>query len=107
MENQRNFWGRLITDIRDEQRISQRKLSVKADVNRSTLRRIEDGTARGEIDVIEHLLNVLGYELEALRHEAVKERDRVLRELQNNHALKGQLALKNLLTMMPIKNSYL
>jgi hypothetical protein len=76
-------------------------------VNRSTLRRIEDGTARGEIEVIEVLLNTLGYELEALRKEAVEERKRLFKELYNDPARRGQAALHKLLTIMPIKNPYL
>ena len=61
-----NFWGDLVLTLRKEQKISQRRLSVEAKVNRSTLRRIEEGPGRGDIETIERLLNYLGYELEAL-----------------------------------------
>lgn len=64
-----NFWGALIRQLRFEMRLSQRQLAVSARVNRSTLRRIEEGTARGDIHLIEALLEVLGYELEALHRE--------------------------------------
>jgi hypothetical protein len=47
-----------------------------AKVNRSTLRRIEDGTARGDIDLIERLLGVAGYELEAMHRDALLEQQR-------------------------------
>jgi transcriptional regulator with XRE-family HTH domain len=61
-----NFWGVLIQQLREEQKISQRQLAARAKVNRSTLRRIEEGTARGDIDIMERLLRYLGYELEAI-----------------------------------------
>ena len=51
-----NFWGNLVVSLRDEQGISQRQLASRAKVNRSTLRRIEEGTARGDIDIMERLL---------------------------------------------------
>jgi transcriptional regulator with XRE-family HTH domain len=69
-----NWWGDLIRDLRAEQRISQRQLSRLAQVNRSTLRRIEQGTARGEIAVLERLLSMLGYELEVLAKAGLAER---------------------------------
>jgi transcriptional regulator with XRE-family HTH domain len=72
-----NFWGNLIHDLRDERHLSQRKLAEEAQVNRSTLRRIEEGTARGDIDVIERLLSNMGYELEALDFGALMEQRRL------------------------------
>ncbi len=68
-----NFWGALVHQLRDEKRLSQRRLADEARVNRSTLRRIEEGTARGDIDVIERLLSNLGYELEALDQGALEQ----------------------------------
>lgn len=61
-----NFWGDTIRTLRREQKISQRQLSVGAKVNRSTLRRIEEGPGSGDIDTIERLFNYLGYELDVL-----------------------------------------
>ena len=69
-----NFWGDLVRDLRKKQRLSQRELAIRADVNRSTLRSIEGGLSCGDIGVIEKLLNYLGYELEDLEREAVDER---------------------------------
>jgi transcriptional regulator with XRE-family HTH domain len=77
-----NFWGGLIRDLRTERGLSQRQLAFLAQVNRSTLRRIEDGTARGDIDLIERLLRVSGYELEAMHRDEQRKRlaaDPVLR----------------------------
>ena len=71
-----NFWGTLVHQLRDERRLSQRRLADQARVNRSTLRRIEEGTARGDIDVIERLLVNLGYELEALDQTALEQQRR-------------------------------
>lgn len=58
-------WGRIIRDIREERGISQRALAQLAGINRSSLRRIEHGVTGGQIDLIERMLSVLGYELEA------------------------------------------
>jgi transcriptional regulator with XRE-family HTH domain len=60
-----NFWGGLVKEIREEMELSQRELASLAKVNRSTLRRLEDGQARGDIDVIEDILAVMGYEIDA------------------------------------------
>lgn len=62
-----SFWGSLVFKLREEQQISQRTLSALAHVNRATLRRMETGETHGEVDVLERLLDCLGYELEALR----------------------------------------
>ncbi len=94
-----NFWGNLIRQLREEQDISQRLLATGAKVNRSTLRRIEDGSARGDIDIIEKLLNYLGYELEAetsaSRQELLKRR---AQEAQDPHQ-RSKLAATRLLSM--------
>jgi transcriptional regulator with XRE-family HTH domain len=60
------FWGDLILKLRDEQGVTQRGLSVAAQVNRSTLRGIERGEKPGDMDIMERLLGVLGYELDAI-----------------------------------------
>lgn len=95
----RNLWGRLIQDLRAENRISQRQLAVKAKVNRSTLRRIEDGEARGDIDIIERLLNYLGYELEAILSESVQDRLKKQAQMETDPAQRSKLAAQRLLSM--------
>lgn len=62
-----NFWGTLIKSLRDEQGVSQRVLAEGANINRATLRRIEKGRTPGDIDMIERVLDYLGYDLEALQ----------------------------------------
>lgn len=64
-KREENFWGNLIKQVREEHELSQRELASLAKVNRSTLRRLEDGQARGDIDVIEDILAALGYEVDA------------------------------------------
>jgi transcriptional regulator with XRE-family HTH domain len=64
-----SFWGKLIFQLRTEKDMSQRELALTAKVNRSTLRRIEEGTSSGDILMIEAVLSVLGYELEAMVHD--------------------------------------
>ena len=64
---QPSFWGRLIYDLRKEMGLSQRQLAEQAQVNRSTLRRVEEGKAHGDVVMLEKLLGVLGYELEVLQ----------------------------------------
>ncbi|MBY0559992.1 helix-turn-helix transcriptional regulator [Hyphomicrobium sp.] len=64
-----NFWGQLVKKLREEQGVSQRVLASRTEVGRSALRRLEAGGAPGTIDVIERLLDYLGYELEAIKRE--------------------------------------
>ena len=61
------FWGDLVLRLREEQNVSQRTLAALACVNRATLRRLEAGETSGGVDVLERLLNCLGYELEAMK----------------------------------------
>lgn len=61
-----NFWGQLIKSLREERGISQRALSAETDINRSTLRNIENGSLIADIDVMEKLLGFFGYDLEAI-----------------------------------------
>jgi transcriptional regulator with XRE-family HTH domain len=92
-----NFWGDLVRQLREEQGISQRLLATGAKVNRSTLRRIEEGTARGDIDIVEKLLNYLGYELEA---ETAASRDELLKRRAAETAdpsMRSRLAVSRLL----------
>lgn len=64
--SQKNFWGILIKSLRTSKQWSQRELAEAAKINRVTLSRIEQGLTKGEIDVIEKVLAVFGYELEAI-----------------------------------------
>ncbi len=91
------FWGDLVLSLRKEQKISQRRLSVGAKVNRSTLRRIEEGDGSGDIETIERILNYMGYDLEALAAASVEERlKRQVAETDDpNH--KSKLAMQRLL----------
>ena len=99
MDSAANFWGTLIRRLRDEQHISQRQLAARAKVNRSTLRRIEDGEARGDIDIIERLLNYLGYELEAMAKESVQMRLKKQAAVEHNKEARSKLAASRLLHM--------
>lgn len=94
-----NFWGSLIAGLRAEQKVSQRQLAARARVNRSTLRRIEDGTARGDIDIMERLLKYLGYELEAMSAVSIEERIRAQAALESNPDKRAELAAQRLLSM--------
>ena len=94
-----NFWGTLIHDLRSERGLSQRRLADEAQVNRSTLRRIEEGTARGDIDVIERLLTLMGYELEALDQPSLTAQRRLALEAAADPALRSAAAMSNLMMM--------
>jgi transcriptional regulator with XRE-family HTH domain len=95
-----NFWGNLIHDIRVEQRISQRRLASHAQVNRSTLRRIEEGRARGDVDMIEKLLGYMGYELEAITRDSRAERLRQLQEIEKDPEKRSRLARSRLMNLL-------
>ncbi|WP_332712634.1 helix-turn-helix domain-containing protein [Pelagibacterium mangrovi] len=60
-------WGHLIRELREEQNVSQRQLSIQAKINRQTLRKLEDGYRHAQFNHVESCLNVLGYELDAMR----------------------------------------
>ncbi|NKM86352.1 helix-turn-helix domain-containing protein [Rhizobium laguerreae] len=60
-------WGTLIRRLREDHGLSQREFAVAAKVNRSTLRRIEGGETSGEVDVVDRMLELLGYELDAIK----------------------------------------
>ena len=96
---QGNFWGKLIQELRDERGLSQRKLADASHVNRSTLRRIEDGTARGDIDVIERLLSHMDYELEAMHNAAVEAKRMHDLESQDCPLAKSKAAMMRLLQL--------
>jgi len=73
---QNNFWGDLIRTLRLEQRISQRELCRRCQIQSRTLRKYEEGRALPYIDVIERILGVLGFELEALSKASIEVRYR-------------------------------
>ena len=64
-------WAILVRELMQEQGISERRLALTADVNRTTLRRwLQGQPARIPIDAVERILEHMGYELEALRRAA-------------------------------------
>jgi transcriptional regulator with XRE-family HTH domain len=97
-----NFWGELILELRTERRLSQRQLSVEAQVNRSTLRRIEDGRARCDIDLIESLLRVLGYEIEAIQQEALRRQEMIRTAVAADPRVISRKAANRLLQMLTV-----
>ena len=60
----RTNWGLEIRKIRKERGLSQRMLAKLANINRSSLRRIEAGLTEGKIGLIECLADALGYDLD-------------------------------------------
>lgn len=99
MPEKGNFWGNLILQLRTEQHISQRQLAAGAKVNRSTLRRIEEGRARGDIEIMEKLLNYLGYELEAMTQASLHERMKQRAIEANDPNQKSKLSAMQLLNL--------
>jgi transcriptional regulator with XRE-family HTH domain len=97
-----NFWGELVLSLRVEQKISQRQLSVGAHVNRSTLRRIEEGPG-GDIETIERLLDYLGYEMEAMSKASVVERLKRQAAETEDPGRKSKLAMARLLGMTTLE----
>lgn len=65
-------WPSLVRELREEAGLSQRELSRRTGVNRSSIRRLENGAARGEVDTLEILLDCLGYEVEVVVKSAPK-----------------------------------
>jgi transcriptional regulator with XRE-family HTH domain len=98
------FWGDLILSLRKEQKISQRRLSVGAKVNRSTLRRIEEGDGSGDIDTIERLLDYMGYQLEALSDLSQDERLKRQAKQTDDPNYKSKLAMQRLLGLNNLSN---
>jgi transcriptional regulator with XRE-family HTH domain len=91
-----NFWGGLIRTLRTEKGFSQRQMASLAKVNRSTLRRVEDGLARGDIALIERILSVVGYELEALHRDALLEAQRRREAERTDPVLRSRAAFAKL-----------
>lgn len=69
-----NFWGKLVKSLREEKGLSQRVLAESAQINRGTLRRLENGATAGDITMVEALLDYLGYDLEALQRTSERRR---------------------------------
>ena len=59
-------WGDEVRKIREAQGLSQRRLAKLADVDRVSLVRFEKGDSRGNLDMVEKLVEVLGYEFELI-----------------------------------------
>lgn len=91
-----SFWGALIIKLREEQQLSQRSLSVLANVNRATLRRMETGAALGEVVYLERLLNTLGYELDAFQSD---NRPRELPDAYRTPERRSKLAVSRILSL--------
>ena len=94
-----NFWGTLIVQLRHEQKVTQRQLAVRAHVNRSTLRRIEAGDAKGDIDTIEAILQYLGHELEAIPAGSIQDRLIYQAKIEADPFKRSRLAVARLLAL--------
>lgn len=58
------FWGAEIRRLRLAHNLSQRRLADLAGVDRASLVRFECGKSRGNLDLVEKLVAVLGYEID-------------------------------------------
>lgn len=96
-----DFWGDLIKELREEQGFTQRQLATRAGVNRTTLRRIENKQARGDIDVIEKLLDFLGYELEAIHRDALEEIRKRMAKAADDPLERSRVAASKLIGLQP------
>ncbi len=57
--------GKSIKDIRKQRGVSQQQLAIQAGMSRATLSKIENGyIANASIVKINHILSLLGYELD-------------------------------------------
>ena len=99
MSAQADFWGRLIRELREKQRVTQRTLASHAKVNRSTLRSIEAGLTSGDVATIERLLDYLGYELEAMERDSQTERLRRQAQYEVDPDKRSALALQRVTLM--------
>lgn len=98
--SQDNFWGELVVKLREEMKLSQRALATKAQMCRSTLRRIENGQTSGDMAVMERIFDCLGYELEAMEKITVSERKRRLAEIEEmSTPNRSKLAARRILLM--------
>ena len=64
-------WSALLRDLRLERGLSQRALCREAKINRSTLRRMENGETSIDLPTFEAVLSALGHELDVLPFRAV------------------------------------
>lgn len=94
-------WGKLIRQLREEQKLSQRLLCVRAHINRQTLRKIESGEIAGSMDTIERALHYLGYELEAMARVNAAERLKYQRTMEDDPSRKSKLAASRLMILGP------
>lgn len=62
------FWGAEIKRLREAQSLSQRRLASLAGVDRASLARFELGRSRGNLELVEKLVAVLGYEIDMMWH---------------------------------------
>ncbi|MFO1157251.1 MAG: helix-turn-helix transcriptional regulator [Reyranellaceae bacterium] len=60
------FWGAEIKRMRQTQRLSQRRLADLAGIDRGSLVRFEDGKSRGNMELVEKVIGVLGYEIDMM-----------------------------------------
>jgi transcriptional regulator with XRE-family HTH domain len=95
----KNVWGNMIQTLREDQHMSQRRLAHGAKVNRSTLRRIEAGTASCEIEIIERLLSYLGYELDAIEVSSREQRIKTALEQEKDPKKRSVLASRRLMLL--------
>lgn len=58
------FWGAEIRRLREAHHLSQRRLAHLAGVDRASLVRFEHGRSRGNLELVEKLAAVLGYEID-------------------------------------------
>ena len=58
------FWGTEIRRLRLAHSLSQRRLAHLAGVDRASLARFELGRTRGNLELVEKLVAVLGYEID-------------------------------------------
>jgi transcriptional regulator with XRE-family HTH domain len=63
-ERTASFWSIEIKRLRLAQNLSQRRLARLAGVDRASLVRFELGRSRGNLELVEKLVAVLGYELD-------------------------------------------
>ena len=63
---------------------------------------MEEGSAQGDVDLVEKLLHALGYELEALQLDALKEQARRRAAQASDPGARSRAAYFHLLTMVPI-----
>lgn len=96
-----DFWGDLIRELREERGFTQRQLAALTNVNRTTLRRLESKKARGDIDVIERLLDFLGYELEAIHRDALEEACRREKAAAGDPTQLSRISANKLLGLQP------